>query len=116
VRRDLVAVGWTLYLIDGRAVTGPVSLFDQYADVLAFPAWFRHNFAAFGDCLGDLSWLPGHGHVVLWEAWRVLARQDPRTWQLACQVFTEAAAGRPAGAPPLYLLLRGTGPTGVPTL
>lgn len=116
LRRDLAAAGWALYVIDGRTVTGPGSLFDRCAELLAFPIWFGHTFDTLADCLADLSWLSGRGHVVLWEAWQVLARHDPKTWQLAYQVFAEAAAGRPAGTPPLYLLLRGPDSPGAPVL
>jgi hypothetical protein len=116
VRRDLAAAGWALYLVDGRTVTGPGSLFDRCAALLAFPVRCGRTFGALADCLGDLSWLPGRGHVVLWEAWQVLARRDPKTWQRAYQVFAGAAAGRPAAAPPLYLLLRGAAPPGTRSL
>jgi hypothetical protein len=116
VGRELAALGWGWYVLDGRTVTGPASLFDRCAEVLAFPAWFGRTFEALADCLGDLSWLPGRGHVVLWEACGVLAGQDPPTWRLAYQVFADAAASRPATAPPLYVLLRGAGPVDVPVL
>jgi Barstar (barnase inhibitor) len=116
VARELAAVGWGWYVLDGRSITGPAPLFDRCAEVLAFPAWFGRTFDALAHCLGDLSWLPGLGHVLLWEAWGMLAQQDPRTWRLAYQAFAGAAADRPATAPPLYLLLRGDGPADVPVL
>jgi hypothetical protein len=116
VGRELAALGWGWYVLDGRTITGPASLFDQCADALAFPAWFGRTFEALADCLADLSWLPGRGHVLLWESAGVLARHDPRAWRQAYQVFSEAATGRPGAAPPLYLLLRGADPADVPVL
>lgn len=111
VRRELVAHGWALHLINGRRVVSAGALFDRCTEVLAFPSWFGRTFDGLAFCLGDLSWLSGRGHVVLWEAWGVLAGRDPWTWRQAYRVFGAAAAERVAGAPPLYLLLRGDGPT-----
>ena len=34
---------------------------------LRFPAWFGGNWDALEDCLTDLSWLEGDGHVLLLE-------------------------------------------------
>jgi hypothetical protein len=35
------------------------------AQALGFPGWFGGNWDALEDCLGDLSWRPGEGHVLL---------------------------------------------------
>jgi barstar (barnase inhibitor) len=124
VRRDLAAAGWTLHRIDGRAVTGAPELFDRCAAALAFPQWFGHNWEALADCLGDLSWLAGRGHVLLWDQYGVLARRDPKAWGLACQAFSDVAGVRRTASPgPFFVLLRGAGPvtrpqdgTPIPTL
>lgn len=118
VRRNLAAAGWSVHVLDGRAVTGPQALFDRCARVLAFPTWFGHNWDALVDCLGDLSWLPGKGHVLLWEQYGVLARTDPAAWRTALGVFAAVAETRRAArVAPLYVLLRGAGPTdSVPAL
>jgi RNAse (barnase) inhibitor barstar len=111
VGRDLAAAGWTLHRIDGRAVTSAAELFERCADALAFPKWFGHNWDALADCLGDLSWLPGRGHVLLWDRYGVLARLDPKAWGMVCRVLSRAAENRRAGgAEPLFVLLRGAGP------
>jgi RNAse (barnase) inhibitor barstar len=111
VRRELAAAGWTLHLLDGRTVTGAVDLFDRLADELAFPAWFGRNFDALADCLGDLSWLPGVGHVLVWDQWGVMATADAKAWRQAYQTFQVAIEARAhARLVPLYVLLRGTGP------
>lgn len=41
------------------------SLLERFAAALAFPAWFGSNWDALEDCLTDLSWRAGAGHVVL---------------------------------------------------
>jgi hypothetical protein len=115
LRRDLAAAGWTLHQIDGRAVTGAPELFDRCGAALAFPHWFGRNWEALAHCLGDLSWLPGRGHVLLWHQYGILARLDPRAWALACQVFSHATEVRRAtGADPFFVLLRGPGPATCP--
>jgi hypothetical protein len=111
VRRELTASGWLAHLLDGRRIADPPALHEECAQVLAFPAWFGHNWDALADCLADLSWLPGRGHVVIWDQYGVLARADLKAWRQAYEVFSAAIAFRAgAGQPPLYLLLRGTGP------
>jgi hypothetical protein len=111
VRRELAAAGWAVHPLDGRPLTGRLEFFDHCAAVLAFPGWFGRNWDAFYDCLGDLSWLAGRGHVLLWEQYGVLARADPKAWRQAYQVLGEGiAARRESGLPPLYVLLRGAGP------
>ena len=39
----------------------------RIAEALDFPDWFGHNWDALEDCLGDLSWRGGEGHVLLFE-------------------------------------------------
>jgi hypothetical protein len=115
VRRELAAAGWRAHPLDGRAVAGRLDLFDRCAAELAFPAWFGRSWDAFYDFLGDLSWLAGRGHVLLWEQYGVLARADAKAWRQAYQVLGEAiAARRESGLPPLYVLLRGQGPAETP--
>jgi hypothetical protein len=117
LRRELGSVGWALYPVDGRQIGGAASLFDTFARELRFPYWFGRNWDALADCLSDLSWLPARGHVVLWDQYGVLARADAKAWGQAyevCRVAIEARIGY--RAPPLYVLLRGTGPSDAPLL
>jgi len=111
LRRELSAAGWTLHLLDGRTVATPGALFDRLAAELSFPAWFGRNFDALADCLGDLTWLPGMGHVLIWDRWGVLARADPKAWRQTYAAFTVAIEARAhANLVPLHVLLRGPGP------
>jgi hypothetical protein len=41
------------------------ALLERLALALGFPAWFGGNWDALEDCLGDLGWRTGDGHVVL---------------------------------------------------
>ena len=43
----------------------PADLFSGIARALDFPDWFGANWDALADCLGDLSWRGGAGHVLM---------------------------------------------------
>ena len=43
------------------------ALIERVARALEFPAWFGGNWDALEDCLSDLSWSTGDGHVLLIE-------------------------------------------------
>jgi hypothetical protein len=117
LRRDLAAAGWALYPLDGDGFTNPERLFDAFADRLEFPAWFGHTWDALANCLVDLSWRPARGHVVLWDHYGVLARADAKAWHEVHRVcVTAIAVRRRYGLPPLYVLLRGSGPGDPPLL
>jgi hypothetical protein len=51
-------------------------LLARLARGLHFPAWFGGNWDALEDCLTDLSWLEGNGHVLLLEGASSLNADD----------------------------------------
>jgi hypothetical protein len=54
--------------LDVVAIDAPQGeLFPSIARALEFPSWFGANWDALEDCLGDLSWRPGEGHVLLFQ-------------------------------------------------
>lgn len=122
LRRELAAVDWLGYRLDGRLVTDAAALHDRCASLLSFPAWFGHDWTGLVDCLGDLSWLPAtgagspaRGQVVLWDGYATLAGADGRAWRRGYEAFESAIDLRVRyGLSPLYLLLRGTGPAASP--
>jgi hypothetical protein len=46
------------------------------AQALHFPDWFGGNWDALEDCLGDLSWRPGDGHVLVFRNWQALTSDN----------------------------------------
>jgi hypothetical protein len=111
LRRELARVGWSGYPLPGHEVTDGGRFLDACAAALAFPTWFAHSWSALGACLVDLTWLPGEGHVVLWERYGALAGADGVAWRRAYETLVRATGERVRyGAPPLYVLLRGPGP------
>jgi hypothetical protein len=116
VRRDLTKAGWAVYPLDGARIADPAELLEECATQLAFPIWFGNNWDALVDCLADLSWLPAAGYVLIWDRYGRLdtagGTAGGKAWRQAYEVFQAAIASRVrTGAVPLYLLLRGAGPT-----
>lgn len=62
--------------IDLVGVATREALFDRVAQALAFPDWFGRNWDALEDCLGDLSWTGGEGHVLCFEDGASLPEDD----------------------------------------
>jgi barstar (barnase inhibitor) len=48
------------------------ALLRRIAASLGFPAWFGQNWDALEDCLTDLSWREGEGHVLVFEGFQLL--------------------------------------------
>jgi len=61
------AAGLALWRVDIGHVHDKQGFTALVAKALAFPAWFGGNWDAFEDCLGDLSWQPAPGYVLLLE-------------------------------------------------
>ena len=49
---------------------------ERLAAGLGFPAWFGGNWDALEDCLGDLGWRAGDGHVILFAGFEELPADD----------------------------------------
>ena len=47
--------------------TDKQAILKSISEALAFPEWFGRNWDALEDCLGDLSWRPQGGHVLLFD-------------------------------------------------
>lgn len=52
------------------------AMLARLAQALAFPEWFGGNWDALEDCLGDLSWRPGAGHVLVIEGQEDVPQDD----------------------------------------
>ena len=53
--------------IDLAGACDKSALIERIARALDFPSWFGGNWDALEDCLSDLSWSSGEGHVLLIE-------------------------------------------------
>jgi RNAse (barnase) inhibitor barstar len=53
--------------LDLARVDAREDVLGAIAKALDFPAWFGANWDALEDCLGDLSWRPATGHVLVFD-------------------------------------------------
>jgi RNAse (barnase) inhibitor barstar len=53
--------------VDLAGITAKDPLLERLALALGFPDWFGANWDALEDCLADLSWRAGTGHVIVLE-------------------------------------------------
>jgi hypothetical protein len=53
--------------LDVARIDAQQGVLEAIAKALDFPEWFGRNWDALEDCLGDLSWRAGSGHVLLFE-------------------------------------------------
>lgn len=78
---------------------------QRFAAALRFPAWFGGNFDALADNLGDLSWLPADGYLLLIEhcdAWR---QADDENFAILLDILNEAAASWGDEGVPFWALM-----------
>lgn len=57
--------GFALFETDMVGVQGKGEFLAAVASAIAAPKWFGHNYDALADALGDLSWRPAPGYVLL---------------------------------------------------
>ena len=62
--------------VDLRGVEDKEALLERLAQALGFPDWFGGNWDALEDCLCDLSWRPGEGHVLVLRGATALPADD----------------------------------------
>ena len=85
------ASGFSICRIDLAPVRDKAALFERVATALEFPDWFGHNWDALADCLGDLSWLPADGFLILLEHCDDFRTRHSGDFAMALQVFAAAA-------------------------
>ena len=85
------ASGFSICRIDLAPVRDKAALFEHVATALEFPDWFGHNWDALADCLGDLSWLPADGFLILLEHCDGFSTRHGGDFAMALQVFAAAA-------------------------
>lgn len=76
------AQGFAVLPVDLRGCDRTDDALRAIADALRFPDWFGGNLDALADCLGDLSWLPATGYLLLLDHsddWRARAPAEVDT-------------------------------------
>ena len=77
--------------VDLAAASDKEQLLEQLARALAFPQWFGRNWDALEDCLGDLAWRAGDGHVLLIEGFENLRARRPDDFGILLDVLASSA-------------------------
>jgi hypothetical protein len=79
--------------VDLADCAGKHDALARIALALAFPEWFGGNWDALADALGDLSWLPEGGQLLLFDnAWDWRGR-DGEDFAVLLDICGEAAQG-----------------------
>ena len=78
-----------------RGAPGKAGMLRVLGEALGFPAWFGGNWDALEDCLGDLSWRPGEGHVLVFEDFELDDELGILLDVLASVAELRAARGQP---------------------
>jgi len=114
IRAEAEEIGWRCVIMDGSGVSDKEQFLRECERSYQFPAFFGHNWDALADCLADLQWLPppeagGDGGILtVFEDSDVFARADLEDYDIALEVWEEAAeAWRRIGVPFTVLLRPG---------
>lgn len=71
------SLDFTVARIDLAGCVDKEGSLARIGETLQFPDWFGANWDALADCLGDLSWLPGPGYLVVLDnsgQWQTASR------------------------------------------
>lgn len=82
---------FAMFEVDLTAVRGKGEFLAAVASAIAAPDWFGHNFDALVDALGDLSWRPAPGYVLLLRNGGELLGLDESDHAIVTEIFTGAA-------------------------
>ena len=87
---NVMLSGFALFETDLSAVHSKGEFLATLAPVLAAPDWFGHNWDALADVLGDLSWQPSAGYVLL-LCGGMKQRLNEADYEVVMQIFSETA-------------------------
>ena len=96
--------GWRMFHVDGTTVVDKRSFLAAIASGCRFPTWFGHNWDALADALGDLSWAPAAGYVVLFD--HSVRYRTHADWLLVSEIFDEVVGRWAQDITPFFVLVR----------
>ena len=85
------ALDFSVTRIDLSGCRDKDTALDRIAQALRFPEWFGANFDALADSLGDLSWLPADGYLLLLEQTDDWRQADDENFATLLDILNEAA-------------------------
>lgn len=98
-------LGFALLRVDLSAVHDKKSLLQILADALDFPPDFGHNWDALADSLGDFSWHPAPGYLLLLEHFDTLRGVAARELDTLLDVLDEAVLSHAQAGVPFWTML-----------
>lgn len=91
IEEAAIALGHAVAPVDLAGCGDKAEVLDRFARALRFPDWFGNNWDALADCLGDLSWWPADGYLLLVDhagAWRAA---DGDAFAIVLDILDQAA-------------------------
>ena len=101
------AAGLALWRVDIGHVHDKQGFIALVAKALDFPQWFGGNWDAFEDCLGDLSWHPAPGYVLLLEHGKHFGAGHKQEFVTALEVLDGVAEYWHAQGKPFWAIVSG---------
>lgn len=89
---NVMLSGLTLFEADISAVHGKGEFLATVAQVLCAPDWFGHNWDALADVLGDLSWQPASGYVLLFCGGDAKLGLNDADAEIVTEIFNDTVA------------------------
>jgi hypothetical protein len=85
------ALDYHVYRIDLTGCPDKVELMERLAAAMRLPTWFGGTWDALADVLGDLSWQPAVGYLLLFEQAADLREASPDDFDTLLEILNEAA-------------------------
>lgn len=80
-------------VVRGRKMRDFESMDNEFSAALQFPAYYGENWAAFDECITDLSWLPAEtGYVIVVNDPLLVLDESPNDFAVLVRVLGEAAS------------------------
>lgn len=103
--RAASALGFALLEVNLEHVGDKHALLDAISAALHFPPTFGHNWDALADSLGDLSWLPAPGYLLVLDHFANLRQTATRDFDTLLEILGEAANDHARAGVPFWVLL-----------
>lgn len=99
------ALDFAVNRIELAGCSDKTTALGRIAQALQFPEWFGGNFDALADSLGDLSWLPADGYLLLLEHADEWRQADDENFATLLDILNEAAVTWGDHGTPFWALL-----------
>ena len=92
LREAAAQAGFALFEADMAAMQGKGGFLATVAQAVYAPGWFGNNWDALADALGDLSWRPAAGYVLLLRNGGETLGLSSADHEIALEIFTHTTA------------------------